>query len=96
MTSKLDELEEVDVAETEVPGVGRTRRIIPASGRGRAILVVILIVLLGGGVGGFLWYQQNTLPDDAAFRVGDEVVTIDQLNGKVDTLRALYGVQVPR
>lgn len=68
---------------------------LPSSGKGRMILAALLVVLLGGGIGGYGWYRAQALPDDAALRIGDQVVTIDDLNKKIDTLRALYGVQVP-
>lgn len=68
---------------------------LPSSGKGRVILAALLVVLLGGGIGGYGWYRAQSLPDDAALRVGEQVVTIDDLNKKIDTLRALYGVQVP-
>lgn len=67
----------------------------PHSRRGRNILVVTLIVLLGGGAAGFSWLQATELPDNAAFRYNDRVVTTEELENKVNTLHALYGIQRP-
>lgn len=83
-----------EAAEAEPARRGRLR--LPTGRRGRALTAALLVALLGLGAGGYFWYQHTALPDDAAFRVGDQVVTVDQLNTKVETLRALYGVQVPR
>lgn len=69
---------------------------LPSRGKARVILAALLVVLLGGGLGGYGWYRAQALPNDAAIRVGDQVVTIDDLNKKIDTLRALYGVEVPK
>lgn len=68
---------------------------LPSSKKGRAVLAVVLVVLLGGGAGGYGWYRAQALPEGVAFRIGDQVVTTDDLDKKIDTLRALYGVQVP-
>lgn len=42
-----------------------------------------------------LSFLPTWLPDDVAFQFGDRDVTENELNTQVDTLRALYGVQVP-
>ncbi|GAB2988343.1 hypothetical protein GCM10017788_10950 [Amycolatopsis acidiphila] len=68
---------------------------LPRSRKGWAVLVVVLVVIAGGGTGGYLWWNAGRVPAGAAFRVGDTVVTIDQLNAEADRLRALYGLQIP-
>ncbi|HVV08326.1 peptidyl-prolyl cis-trans isomerase [Amycolatopsis sp.] len=75
----------------------RIRRLprFPRSRKGRALLVVVLVLIAGGGTGGYLWWNAGRLPDGAAFRVGDQVVTVDELNAEADRLHALYGVQAP-
>lgn len=71
----------------------RARRL-PTTGKGRALLAVVLAAVLAG-VGGLAWVQLHRLPDGAAFAVGDRVVTVDELDRRVETLRALYGVTPP-
>lgn len=59
-------------------------------------LVAAMLVVAGGlalAVGWRPWQQE--LPDDAAFRIGDDVVTVAELDRRNDSLRALYGVQEP-
>lgn len=64
--------------------------------RGAKVLVSVLVVLaLTGTATGFAWWRSHTLPENAAFRVGDRVVTKKEFDHRVDTLRALYGVQPP-
>jgi peptidyl-prolyl cis-trans isomerase C len=58
-----------------------------------ALLVALLVVL---GVVAQLWRPwEDDVPDDAVFVMGDEVVTIADLDRRNDSLRALYGVQEP-
>ncbi|WP_116200530.1 peptidylprolyl isomerase [Amycolatopsis circi] len=61
----------------------------------RRVWVLALAVLLVAAGGGYAWYRSTVLPDNVAFRLGDQDVTVDQLDRKTDTLRALYGVQAP-
>lgn len=56
---------------------------------------VTAIVVLALTVTGFAVTRDGVLPDDAALKVDDRVVTVDQLQGRIDTLTALYGVEVP-
>lgn len=58
-----------------------------------ATLAVVLAVLAGAAL---LWRPwQEQVPADTAFRVGDEVVSVAELEQRNDSLRALYGVQEP-
>lgn len=61
----------------------------------RILLVVALLLLAGAGTGGFVWWKSTTLPDGAAFAVGDRVVMQPELQQRIDTMRALYGVEAP-
>ncbi|UUV28638.1 peptidyl-prolyl cis-trans isomerase [Amycolatopsis roodepoortensis] len=88
-----------DDTDTEKPK-NTLRRILrarlPKTRKVRVILLVVLVLLVGGGVGGYVWYDSQRLPDDAAFRVADRTVTADQLSGVLETWRAMYGVQPPQ
>ncbi|HWD05772.1 MAG TPA: peptidylprolyl isomerase [Amycolatopsis sp.] len=77
--------------------LSRVRRAVrlPRTRKGRIVAVLVLAVLVGGGTGGYFWWDAGRLPAGAAFRVGGTVVTVDQLNAEADRLRALYGLQVP-
>ncbi|SNR84091.1 peptidyl-prolyl cis-trans isomerase C [Haloechinothrix alba] len=74
---------------------GALRRVLPASlgGRLTAAAAVLLAVVLS--VSAMVWRPWNSLPDNAAFVVGDEMVTRDELDQRMDTLHALYGVEEP-
>lgn len=61
----------------------------------RVVLALVMILILGGGVASLGWWRAHALPGDAALRVGDQVETKEQFNQRVDTLKALYGVQPP-
>lgn len=81
----------------------RKRRIDPralvvralGTGKRKIISLVVLAALLLAAAGGVAWWRLSALPKDAAFAVGNTVVTIDQLDSRVQTLQALYGVQPP-
>ncbi|MDT7726574.1 MAG: peptidyl-prolyl cis-trans isomerase [Actinomycetota bacterium] len=55
-------------------------------------VALALVLLLGGG---YWWMRSDELPEDAAFQYGDQVVTVAQLQDRIQTLTALYGVQPP-
>ncbi|NMI00558.1 peptidyl-prolyl cis-trans isomerase [Pseudonocardia acidicola] len=67
----------------------------PTSRRGRLLAAVLALVLLAGAAG-VAWWRITALPSDAAFRYDGHVVTIDQLDQRIDALRALYGVEQPQ
>lgn len=71
------------------------RSVLPKTRRARALAVLVLVAVVGGTAGGFVWWRASQLPSDAAFELGGRVVTVDALNHEIDTLRALYGVQPP-
>ncbi|MGQ0575694.1 MAG: foldase protein PrsA [Pseudonocardia sp.] len=71
----------------------RARRL-PATAAGRIVLAAVLAVVLGG-LGTLAYARATALPAGAAFAVGDRVVSVDELDRRIDTLRALYGVQPP-
>lgn len=65
-----------------------TRRVV---GVGLAVVTLVAV-----GVLGLIWQPWNaTVPDGAAFVVGDEVVTVPELDERNESLRALYGIQTP-
>jgi peptidyl-prolyl cis-trans isomerase C len=62
----------------------------------RAWLVVLVVAVIGGAVA---WEVARDggdgLPEDAVMRVEGKVVTAEQLDERVSSLEALYGVKVP-
>jgi peptidyl-prolyl cis-trans isomerase C len=94
-SEELTDREEVSTSDSETKLATRLRAKLPSSRKGKAILAAVLALVLAMGAGGYAWYRLTALPGNAAFRVGDQVVTVDELDHKVDTLRALYGVQPP-
>lgn len=67
----------------------------PRRRRWRILLAAGLALLVAASITSFVWLRATVLPADAAFRVGDHVVSVDDLNHENDTMRALYGVQPP-
>jgi len=59
-------------------------------------MVVALMVVVAGVSVALGWHPwEDQLPEDAAFVMGDDVVTVAELDRRNDSLRALYGVQEP-
>lgn len=62
----------------------------------RILAVVTALVIVAGVAVAMGWRPWDRgLPEDAAFVMGDDVVTIADLDSRNDSLRALYGVQEP-
>jgi peptidyl-prolyl cis-trans isomerase C len=61
----------------------------------KVIAAVLSVIFVAAPCGAYYSWSSSRLPEGVAFRVGDEMVTIDQLEKDMDTLRALYGVQPP-
>lgn len=57
------------------------------------VAAVVLVVVAAGLLAWRPWADEA--PDGTAFRVGEEVVSIDELDARNDSLRALYGIQEP-
>lgn len=66
--------------------LGTTRR--------RLVVSVLAVAIAGGGIA-FGVAQADDLPEGAAFRYGDRVVTTAQLDDRLEVLEALYGVKRP-
>jgi peptidyl-prolyl cis-trans isomerase C len=81
---------------SDAPTTPRRRRLrIPAGRRGRIVAAVLVLCVLAGA-GTLAWWQITALPADAAFRLDGQVTTVDQLDQRIDALRALYGVEEPQ
>lgn len=63
--------------------------------RRRTALAVSVLLVAAVAVGGYLWSRDEALPADAAFAVGGDVFTVDELDGRTEMLSALYGVEEP-
>lgn len=62
----------------------------------RRLPAVLLVAALVASAGfAWWWTAKDDLPDGAAFRLGDQVVTADEVDRRVDALEALYGVKQP-
>ncbi|WP_435581938.1 peptidylprolyl isomerase [Amycolatopsis thermoflava] len=68
---------------------------LPRSRRGRIMTSLVLVVLLSGA--GLAWWsvRADDLPDDAVFAYDGQIETVAQLEERLRTLTALYGVQPP-
>lgn len=97
---ELDALKSaLGVATVESP-VGAATSAVPAArkalfGKGRLVLVVALLAVAGIVAGVLVSMRASGLPKDTAFRIFGHNVSVDELNNEVDTLTALYGVEVP-
>lgn len=76
-------------------GLRACSKVVPARRGVRASSSVVIAIMLVGGAVQIGVAQATALPADAAFRIGDRVVSQEQLNHRVDLLGALYGVQRP-
>lgn len=76
---------------TALPGKVR----LPRSRHGRILTMLVLVVLLGGG--GMAWWsaRADRLPDGVVFAYDGQTETVEQLQDRIQTLKALYGVQPP-
>ncbi|MCW2616255.1 MAG: parvulin peptidyl-prolyl isomerase [Frankiales bacterium] len=69
----------------------------PRRPRTRALAAALGLLVVGAvAAGALLWAPWTGLPEDAAFQVGDTVVTEVDVQRRTDVLSALYGVQVPQ
>ncbi|GAA4815372.1 hypothetical protein GCM10025786_21130 [Nocardioides caeni] len=57
------------------------------------VVVAVLVVAVAALAVWRPW--SDDVPEGTAFRIGDEVVSVDDLNARNDSLRALYGIQEP-
>jgi peptidyl-prolyl cis-trans isomerase C len=73
---------------------GEALHAVRSTRRAKLVLATVLAVAVAGA-GTLAWGWSQRLPDGAALAVGDEVVTVAQLEERVQTLRALYGVEPP-
>lgn len=67
----------------------------PSTRKAQVILLAVVFGLVAAITGGYVWVKAGQLPDGAAFRIDDRVVTVDELNDVTDTWRAMYGVKAP-
>lgn len=77
---------------------GKTKVVAARFFRGRRarLVAAAAAVLVAAGAGtAFAVDRLFGLPDNAAFQVDDEVVTEEQLQQRVQVLKALYGVRIP-
>lgn len=59
-------------------------------------ILALAVVLLAVVAAVAMWHPwRSELPDDAVFAIGDDVVSVADLDERDDSLRALYGVQEP-
>ncbi|MCF7550723.1 peptidyl-prolyl cis-trans isomerase [Pseudonocardia sp. WMMC193] len=96
----VDTLDGADAADTVDDADAATTRSwwpprVPTPARGRIVAAVLAVVLLAGA-GTLAWWRVTALPEDAAFRYAGQVTTVDQLDQRIDALRALYGVEEPQ
>jgi peptidyl-prolyl cis-trans isomerase C len=66
----------------------------PVSKRPLGALVVAVVAAMVGGVAASA--DDSSVPDGAALVVGDDVVTVKELDERIDALRALYGIVPPK
>jgi len=59
-------------------------------------LIAGAVVALVALIAGIFFATRTSVPDDAAFVYGDQVVTKSDLGKRIDSLRALYGISAPK
>lgn len=59
------------------------------------IAVVVAVLLVAAGATFLVIDRMRALPDNAAFRIGDHVVTEAALQDRIDVIEALYGIRQP-
>lgn len=75
----------------------RSRFSLPASRLGKRILaLVVAFAIVAGIIATQVGPWTSKVPEGAAFVIGDQVVTKGDLDKRMDTLRALYGVVAPK
>ncbi|SFB53491.1 peptidyl-prolyl cis-trans isomerase C [Amycolatopsis marina] len=76
---------------TALPGKIR----LPRRRSWRILTILTLVVLLSGS--GLAWWSSRAddLPDGVVFTYGDQTETVENLQDRIQTLKALYGVQPP-
>ena len=83
----------VTVTKVAAPPAGFRQRL-RAADRRRLAAAALLMAAFAGALTWWL-VQRDDLPDGAAFRLGEEVVSADDVDRRIDALEALYGIQVP-
>lgn len=74
--------------------MSETNKLLTTLWRSRVLRVVVALVAVGAIAGGLIW-RARALPEDAAFRWGEVIVTKADLREKATAMRALYGVELP-
>lgn len=69
---------------------------LPATTKASVIAAVLLVMVAGGAAAQVVVDRMTSLPAGTAFRIGENVVTVSQLDRRVDLLKSLYGVQPPK
>lgn len=85
-----------NVASAFQTRVGRRLTLVPSGTRGVLAAVVLLVVIAAGAVTRVELARAQALPANAALKVGDVVVTKQDLQHRIELLGALYGVQQPQ
>lgn len=85
-----------DGAATPEPARTRLRtKSLPGSFRTRLTAAICAVVVAAAAIAQIAIDQLNRLPDGAAFAIGSQVVTVQDLQRRTDVLKALYGIQPP-
>lgn len=61
----------------------------------RPVAAALVVLLLAGGAAGGWWWTHRGLPDGVAFAVGEQQVPVADLEQRMVTIQALYGVERP-